>query len=99
MILLTVGAWIFITNYIFVQRHDGDYSSFPREYIPWIALHGSLGLIPLIGATCLVAGRLLVPGNRFGAHFNTHHKTYGRGFIVIWLFTHLGGIFNAIFLH
>ena len=71
---------------------------FPREYVPWMALHGSLGLVPLIGATCLVAGRLMAGRNRFSSHFNRHHKAYGRTFIVIWLFTHLGGIFNAFFL-
>ncbi|MCP4070410.1 MAG: DUF420 domain-containing protein [Hyphomicrobiales bacterium] len=99
MILLTVGAWIFITNYIFGQRYGGDFRSFPSEYIPWIALHGSLGLVPLIGATCLVVGRLMTGRNKISTHFNRHHKAYGRTFIVVWLFTHLGGIFNAVFMH
>ena len=98
MILLTVGAWVFILNYIFVQRYGGEPVPFPREYVPWIALHGSLGLVPLIGATCLVVGRLMAGRNRFSSHFNRHHKAYGRTFIVVWLFTHLGGLFNAIFL-
>ena len=98
MVLLTVGAWVFVLNYLFVQRYSGEFGSFPREYVPWIAVHGSLGLIPLLGATCLVAGRFMPGRNRFSGHFNSHHKTYGRTFIAIWLFTHLGGIFNAIFL-
>jgi uncharacterized membrane protein YozB (DUF420 family) len=99
MILLTAGAWIFIFNYIFVQRYGGgDPVPFPREYVPWIALHGSLGLVPLIGASCLVLGRLMTGRNSFSSHFNRHHKVYGRAFIVVWLFTHLGGIFNAVFL-
>ena len=98
MILLTVGAWIFVTNYIFVQRYDGELGSFPREYVPWMALHGSLGLVPLLGATCLIVGRLTTGRSRFSAHFNRHHKAYGRVFIVVWSFTHLGGIYNAIFL-
>ncbi len=72
--------------------------SFPSEYVPWMALHGSLGLVPLIGATCLVVGRLMTGRNKFSTHFNQHHKAYGRTFIVVWSFTHLGGIFNAIFL-
>ena len=38
MILLTLGAWIFIANYILLQRYGGDFGSFPREYVPWIAL-------------------------------------------------------------
>ncbi len=98
MILLTVGAWIFIINYIFAQRYGGELAEFPSEYIPWMALHGSLGLVPLIGATCLIFGRLMTGRNRFSSHFNRHHKPYGRTFIVVWLFTHLGGIFNAFLL-
>ncbi len=98
MILLTVGAWVFILNYIFVQRYGGELWSFPREYIPWMALHGTLGLVLLIGATCLVVGRLMTGRNKFSTHFNQHHKAYGRTIIVVWVFTHLGGIFNAIFL-
>ena len=98
MILLTIGAWVFILNYLFVQRYGGGVS-FPREYVPWIALHGTLGLIPLLGATCLVAGRLTAGRSRLSDHFNRRHKSYGRILIVIWVFTHLGGIFNAFFLH
>ncbi len=98
MILLTLGAWVFVINYVFVQRYGGGHASFPREYIPWIALHGSLGLVPLVGATCLVLARLVPGQNRFRIHFNRHHKTYGRICILIWCFTHLGGIFNAFFL-
>ncbi len=98
MILLTAGAWIFIINYILVQRYGGGLGSFPSEYVPWIAFHGSLGLVPLIGATCLVVGRLMMGRNKFSTHFNQHHKAYGRTFIVVWFFTHLGGIYNAFFL-
>lgn len=98
MILLTLGAWVFIFNYIFAQRYDGNSGSFPREYVPWIALHGSLGLVPLFGATCLVIARSMKDRNRFSLHLNRHHRLYGRSFIVIWCFTHLGGIFNAFFL-
>jgi uncharacterized membrane protein YozB (DUF420 family) len=98
MVFLTIGAWIFVVNYIFLQRYAGDLASFPREYVPWMALHGSLGLIPLFGATCLIAGRLIAGKNKFNVHFNRHHKSYGRIFIAIWFFSHLGGIFNAFFL-
>ncbi len=98
MILLTAGAWVFIVNYIFVQRYGEDAAPFPSVYIPWMALHGSLGLIPFIGATCLVVGRLMAGRSKLSNHFNQHHKAYGCTFIVIWVFTHLGGLFNAVFL-
>lgn len=98
MIVLTAGAWVFVLNYLFVQRYGGGFQPIPSAYIPWMALHGTLGLVPLIGASCLVAGRLMKNRNRFSRHFNRHHAAYGRTFIVVWLFTHLGGIFNALFL-
>jgi len=98
MILLTIGAWVFIINYIFMQRYSEGHGSIPREYIPWIAFHGTLGLIPLIGATCLVASRMMTGGHRLAGHFNRQHKLYGRIFIAIWCFTHLGGMFNAFFV-
>ncbi len=98
MVLLTLGAWVFILSYIFGQRYGDNFESFPREYVPWMALHGSLGLVPLLGATCLVIARLMADRNKFSTHFNRHHRRYGRVFIVVWCFTHLGGIFNAFFL-
>jgi len=97
MVLLTLGAWIFIFNYIFVQRY-AENGAFPREYIPWIAFHGTLGLVPLIGASCLVFSRIMTGRQGLAGHFNRHHKSYGRAFIAVWCFTHLGGIFNAFFL-
>jgi len=99
MILLTLGAWVFVASYLFTQRYgDAAAIPFPKEHVIWMAVHGTIGLIPLVGATCLIIGRVRSKGNYRSTHFNRNHKYYGRVIVVIWLFTHLGGIFNAVFL-
>ena len=99
MILLTLGAWVFVATYLFTQRYgDAVAIPFPKEHVIWMAVHGTIGLIPLVGATCLIVSRVRSKGNYRSTHLNRNHKYYGRGIVVIWLFTHLGGIFNAVFL-
>ncbi len=68
----------------------------PPEYVPWIALHGTIGLIPLFGATALVWARLREKRSslRGRSHLNRHHRAYGRFFVVLWFFTHAGGAVN-----
>jgi uncharacterized membrane protein YozB (DUF420 family) len=99
MILLTLGAWVFVASYLFTQRYgDAAAIPFPKEHVIWMAVHGTIGLIPLVGATCLIVSRVRSKGNYQSTHLNRNHKYYGRIIVVIWLFTHLGGIFNAVFL-
>lgn len=98
MIFLTAGAWIFVINYISQRQYQVSETPFPKEYIPWIAFHGTVGLIPLLGATLLIINRIR-KGVESGASFlGRNHARYGRVLIVLWCFTHLGGIFNALFL-
>jgi uncharacterized membrane protein YozB (DUF420 family) len=99
MIFLTTGAWVFIASYLFQRPYGTEVTSLPGEYIIWIAFHGTVGLIPLIGATCLVVSRIRMKGNGSESHLNRHHKLYGRIFIALWVFSHLGGIFNAFLLY
>jgi uncharacterized membrane protein YozB (DUF420 family) len=99
MIFLTSGAWMFIASYLFQQPYGTELTSLPREYIIWIAFHGTVGLIPLIGATCLVVSRIMAKGKGRESYLNRHHKLYGRVIIVLWFFTHLGGIFNIFLLN
>lgn len=99
MIFLTTGAWVFIANYLFLRPYRGEALSIPEEYIIWMAFHGTAGLIPLIGATCLVISRIRRKGSGPENHLNRHHKLYGRIIIGLWLFSHLGGIFNAFLLN
>ena len=99
MILLTLGAWVFVASYLFTQRYgDAAAIPFPEEHVIWMAVHGTIGLIPLVGATCLLVSRVRSKGNYRSTHLNRNHRRYGRVIVVIWLFTHLGGIYNAVFL-
>ena len=92
MIILTVGAWIFILSYLLRNYLPGATAiEIPRHLVPWIAFHGTLGLVPLFGSTMLVFARL-----RRGptSHINRLHRLYGRVLVPIWCFTHIGGILN-----
>jgi len=95
MLFSTAAAWLFIIGYLFQYRYPNSTPSIPPEYIPWLALHGTVALLPLLGAPFLVWARLrekLKPAGHY--HFNRHHRLYGRVLIPLWCFTHLGGIMN-----
>ncbi len=91
MVLLTIMAWTFIAAYLFRYNTPGAIPKISPQYIPWIAIHGTIALIPLFGATFLILARLTL---RKEHHFNRHHRYYGRAFVLLWCFTHLGGIVN-----
>ena len=92
MIFLTAGAWLFISSYLLRYSMPGYAPiEIPREYIPWIAFHGTVGLIPLFGSALLVWARVR---GRSASHLNRHHRCYGRFLVPVWGFSHLGGILN-----
>lgn len=97
MVFLTLAAWGFIVIYLMGYGNKDAVPSIPAKYIPWIALHGSIALIPLIGATVLVISRFREKRKKRDSqsHLQKYHKIYGRVFIFLWLFTHVGGIINA----
>jgi uncharacterized membrane protein YozB (DUF420 family) len=45
MLFLVAGAWVFILSYLFQRPYSVGAATFPREYIPWIAFHGTMGLL------------------------------------------------------
>ncbi len=95
MIFLTLAAWVFIISYLMRYRSPGEISAVPPEYVPWVAIHGTVGLAPLIGASMLVWARLFQrrrPDSRL--HLNRRHAIYGRVTVALWVFTHIGGIVN-----
>ena len=95
MIFLTLGAWVFIAGYLLQYQAPHRLPSVPPEYIPWLAFHGTIGLIPLLGVSALVLARLWQGRHpRSRLHLNRHHRAYGRVFILLWAFTHAGGIAN-----
>lgn len=100
MTILTGAAWGFLALYLLRYRYPEAIPSIPPEYIPWLALHGTVALFPLFGATLLVFNRWRArrqPEQTY--HFNQHHKTYGRVLILLWCFTHIGGIANAVLFY
>jgi uncharacterized membrane protein YozB (DUF420 family) len=95
MILSAVAAWLFIIGYLLRYRYGESIPQLPPEYIPWFALHGTVALFPFFGATFLVWGRLRERHKPAGQyHINRQHRKYGRVLIVLWCFTHLGGVVN-----
>jgi len=90
-----VGSWLFVMGYLFRYSLPQASPRLPTEYIPWIALHGSLGVVLIVGASCLVVARLRARRNpSYVGHFNRHHRTYGRFLVPLWCFTHGGGVVN-----
>ena len=95
MLFLTLAAWVFIAIYLWQSRQPRPLLQVKEEYILWLIVHGVAGLMALLGATALVLARLWqakYPENNL--HLNRHHKLYGRIFISLWLFTHIGGAIN-----
>jgi len=91
MILLTAMAWLFILSYLLRYRFPELNRPIPREYILWFALHGTVALLPLVGASCLLFARLRLSAAHY---FNRYHRRYALTLVPLWLFTHAGGLFN-----
>ena len=92
MIMLTVGSWLFVFSYLLHYIIPGlSLPAIPRSLVPWFAIHGTVALIPLFGATALVYAR--IKGSK-DAFLNRHHRLLGRIAAGLWCFTHLGGMVN-----
>ncbi len=92
MIMLTVGSWLFVFSYLLHYIIPGlSLPAIPRRLVPWFAIHGTVALIPLFGATALVYAR--IKGSK-DAFLNRHHRLLGRIAAGLWCFTHLGGMVN-----
>ncbi len=97
MMFLTLAAWVFIGVYLWQSSQPRPLLEISENFILWLAFHGTLGLIALLGATALVVARLWQerhPDSHL--YLNRHHKLYGLIFISLWLFTHIGGVINYI---
>lgn len=99
MILMIVGSWVFVVSYLLRYVIPGEMPQLPEPLmVAWLAFHGSLALIPLVGGTLMAWARMHKGNAPLAAKFNQNHQRYGRIFIPIWLFTHLGGIANYYIL-
>ena len=92
MIMLTVGAWLFVLSYLLRFIIPGyNAPDIPKRLIPWFVIHGTVGTFILLGATALVYAR--IRGSK-EAFLNRHHRLIGRVTAGLWCFTHLGGLVN-----
>ena len=99
MITMVVGSWLFVVSYLLRYVIPGEMPQLPGTMmIIWLMIHGSIALIPLVGGTLMGWARMHKGDSPLAARFNQNHQRYGRIFIPIWLFTHLGGIANYYML-
>lgn len=98
MIVMTVGGWAFVLLYLFGYYMRTDPMNIPRNLVPWIAVHGTVSLVSLSGATVLAWARITRSGDddplRFRATLNRRHTLYGKVIASLWLISHAGGVAN-----
>lgn len=94
MIFLTIGAWLFVGNYL-INYRAGNIPHVPPELMVWLGIHGTVAMVPIIGAIVLILARLWAHRRtRNIEHINHYHRIYGRLLVVLWVFTHVGGFVN-----
>ncbi|MCW8911379.1 MAG: DUF420 domain-containing protein [Gammaproteobacteria bacterium] len=94
MIFLTIGAWMFVANYLLAYE-EGTMPKVPPELIVWLSIHGTVAMFPIVGALVLIFARLKAHLRSSKIHhINHYHRIYGRVLVVLWVFTHLGGFVN-----
>ncbi|MBI5810957.1 MAG: hypothetical protein HZB21_07215, partial [Deltaproteobacteria bacterium] len=97
MVVLTIGAWLFVLLYLLRYRIEDEAAlRVPAHLVLWLAIHGTVALAAIAGATTLVWARLRGSdaGLGFSGHLNSFHIIYGRVVLVLWTFTNIGGIAN-----
>lgn len=100
MIFMTAGGWAFVLFYLSGRLFASSGTPVPSWAIPWIAVHGTVSLLTLSGATLLAWARLTEKpgGGGLRSHLNLHHTWYGRVIAALWLLSHAGGILNLYIL-
>ena len=94
MIFLTIGAWLFVGNYL-IAYEAGTIPKVPPELMVWLSIHGTVAMFPIIGAIVLIVARLRTHRNSSRVnHINHYHRIYGRVLMALWVFTHIGGFVN-----
>ncbi len=101
MYLMVLGGWLFVLLYLSGYYFRSVPVSVPHSFVPWFALHGTLALVALFGATLLLLTRKTddrLQRTGLVANLNARHRLYGRVVALLWLFTHIGGIINLYIL-
>ncbi len=94
MTFLIVAAWVFAALYLLHFRFPSLLPPVPAQLLPWIYVHGSIGMLPLVLGPLLIWARRR-PAAGLAAAVNRRHRLLGRIAVAAWVFTHLGGLWNA----
>lgn len=99
MFIVVAVAWVFLEAWLMSFRYPQLLTPVPEGMAAWVQLVNLIAIIPLVGATLLLLARWRQsqPAELLG-HFNTHHRTYGQAFILLWCFSYIGGLVNAFLL-
>ena len=103
MYTMVGGGWLFVLLYFAGYYFKSEPIDMPRSLVPWFAVHGTLALVALLGATLLLTTRDTAEedlpfGTGLVASLNNRHRLYGSIIVLLWLFTHIGGIVNLYLL-
>lgn len=100
MLIVVAMAWVFFEAWMMMSlRYPQMVVAVPENMASWVLLRNLVSVIPLVGATLLLLARWRRSGpTELLGHFNTHHRTYGKVFILLWCFSYIGGLLNTLLL-
>jgi len=99
MLIIVAVAWVSFEFWLMSFRYPQLAPVVPEGMDVWVLLPNLVLLIPLVGATMMLLARWRKSGPaELLGHFNTHHGTYGKTFILLWCVGYLGGLLNTLLL-
>ena len=99
MLIMIAVAWLSFEFWLMSFRYPQLAPVVPEGMDAWVLFPNLLIIVPLVGATLMLLARWRrsQPGEMLG-HFNTHHRAYGKTFILLWCVGYLGGLINTLLL-
>ncbi|MCP3671065.1 MAG: DUF420 domain-containing protein [Gammaproteobacteria bacterium] len=99
MVIIVALAWVSLELWLMSFRYPQLAPLVPEGMEIWVLLPNLLIIIPLVGATLLLLARWRRSGpTELLGHFNIHHRTYGKVFILVWCVGYLGGLLNTLLI-
>ncbi len=99
MIIVAAVAAVSLEAWLMSLRYPQILPEIPEGMVGWVRLVNYISIIPLVGATLMILARWREsrPTELLG-HFNTHHRTYGQAFILLWCFSYIASLVNTLLL-
>ncbi len=96
---MVVGGWGFVQLYLSGTFLRSVPLTVPKSLALWLAIHGTIALATLLGSSLVLLTRKIGEKTKtnpvgFRARFNARHRFYGWIFVLLWVFTHVGGVVN-----